>query len=48
MSGEPTTWVSGGEPITVYTAPQQGESQAACERRHNEAVAFMQEAYPPD
>lgn len=44
----PVTWQSGGLPVTVSTAPLEGETPARTQERHDEAVEFMLTHYPED
>lgn len=43
-----TTWRSDGVEHSVSTTCREGESMADCLRRHEDAVAAMQEIHPPD
>ena len=43
-----TTWRSGGAEHTVSTTCRENESVDDCLRRHEDAVAAMQEIHPPD
>ena len=43
-----TTWVSGGVEWEITTQCFPDETQAACDARHEEAVAYWKEVAPPD
>lgn len=43
-----TEWTSGGVPHSVDTTHIENESNDAWHARHDEAVRFWQDQYPPD
>jgi hypothetical protein len=48
MTTYTTSWRSAGIEYTVSTTCRDGETVVDCLRRHEEAVAAMQELHPPD
>jgi hypothetical protein len=43
-----TTWISGGEPVTVSTDCWESETEAECQDRHDSAVVMWEAVYPED